>query len=342
MSAPPNHGTQRSTYANLQQRHHDRPYPWIGRIPHRGAVLAPERPDLQSQRDPFALLLSAPLRRSGCRRRPRPDSGQHGEHAFSTTRTRGHPPIRPSPRGPTYSPPWASWMPRSGSASIWTATRTWISSPGDTTGWSCSRTREAQPPRCSSSDAGFFSGSGDRLESRADARRSRRRSGFRLAHRPQRERRPEVLSATPAPPPPPGSRSPRPRSGSTSVSMPIRGSWTWTETSMSTSPPGATRTGFEYYRNDGDPSAWDWVPNSSGLRGPGTRRPTGTRRVWSTSTETDRPDLIFGTSAGPSAVLRERRTAGEPAVEREHEPLRRRPRRRRCQLPLLLRFRCRR
>ncbi len=61
---------------------------------------------------------------------------------------------------------------------------------------------------------------------------------------------------------------------------------------------GRDAHGFEYYRNDGDSSAWVWTPNSAVFAG------LGEATYWNSPclvdlNGDDRPDLIFGTSAGP-------------------------------------------
>lgn len=61
---------------------------------------------------------------------------------------------------------------------------------------------------------------------------------------------------------------------------------------------GRDEHGFAYYRNDGDPSAWTWVPDSAVLDG------LGQSTYWNSPCLVDlngdgRHDLIFGTSAGP-------------------------------------------
>jgi hypothetical protein len=61
---------------------------------------------------------------------------------------------------------------------------------------------------------------------------------------------------------------------------------------------GRDEHGFEYYRNDGDPSAWSWVPDPQVFAG------LGLTSYWNSPCLADlngdsRPDLIYGTSAGP-------------------------------------------
>lgn len=61
---------------------------------------------------------------------------------------------------------------------------------------------------------------------------------------------------------------------------------------------GRDAHGFEYYRNDGDPHAWSWVSDASIFAG------LGQQTYWNSPCLVDlngdqRPDLVFGTSAGP-------------------------------------------
>ena len=61
---------------------------------------------------------------------------------------------------------------------------------------------------------------------------------------------------------------------------------------------GRDEHGFEYYRNDGDPSSWSWAPYAEVFAG------LGQTTYWNSPCLVDlngdsRADLIFGTSAGP-------------------------------------------
>lgn len=61
---------------------------------------------------------------------------------------------------------------------------------------------------------------------------------------------------------------------------------------------GRDATGFVYYRNEGDPSAWSWVPNPEVFEG------LGESTYWNSPCLDDlngdgRPDLLFGTADGP-------------------------------------------
>jgi len=61
---------------------------------------------------------------------------------------------------------------------------------------------------------------------------------------------------------------------------------------------GRDEHGFEYFRNDGSPSAWSWVPDAAVFAG------LGGASYWNSPCLVDlsgngRPDLIYGTAAGP-------------------------------------------
>lgn len=61
---------------------------------------------------------------------------------------------------------------------------------------------------------------------------------------------------------------------------------------------GRDVTGFVYYRNDGDPLGWDWVADNAIFEG------LGESTYWNSPclvdlNGDDRPDLVYGTSAGP-------------------------------------------